>query len=61
MGENDLRRKNEVTVNPKTGRFHNVDSAVIISSTVLLKPLMMTAESMVSKHLFFLLIAILFC
>ena len=30
--ENILRRKNEATVKLKTGRFDNIDLAVIISS-----------------------------
>ena len=52
----------------KTGRCDDIDSAVIISNTVLLTLLMMTAESMLSKHrvsrinvpLFFLLMLVQF-
>ena len=62
------KEKNEVTVHLKTGRFINIDSAVIISSVsevvkfciAVLTLLMMTAESMLSvlrftMTLFFLL------
>ena len=32
MDEDSLKRKNKATVNLTTGRFDNIDSAVIISS-----------------------------
>ena len=32
LDENSLRRKNNATVNLKTGRFDNINSAVIINS-----------------------------
>ena len=61
---NRLRRKNKVTMTLKTGRFDDIDSAVIISSvstavqsfvverlcTAVLTLLVMTAESMASKR-----------
>ena len=46
MVRNQLKEENEPTEIPKTGRFDDLDSAVIISNVAQ----NLTAESMLSKH-----------
>ena len=49
MEENSSRRKSKATVNLKTGRFDNIDSAFQFC-TNLLALMMMIAESMMSNR-----------
>ena len=48
--ERKLLGRSEYTAVHKTGRFDNLDSVVIISSTALPALLMMTGESMLTKR-----------
>ena len=59
----DFRKKSKTRPNLKTGRFDNIDSAVIISSVSTILPslrCMMTAESMLSKRPVLQFIAVVF-